>query len=404
MPLTVRAIAFDELPDFYRVDQRGFGVAGLPERESKAWPEAELDRTRCAFDGDEMVGCTRQYTFELTMPGGTRIPVAAVSAVAVQPTHRRQGVLTQMIGALHDDARERGEIAAVLTASEGAIYGRFGYGIATWRLGMEAERRAVRFVAPFADDGRMRMPEQAEAEKILPGLYEQAQARAGMVSRPSYWWPSVFWGWSLGEEKAFFVAVHEDASGTADGYVAYEITGEWNGGLGDRRLLVWDIQSTSRETHAALWQFVFGIDLVAIVAATNIAVDDPLRLMVADPRRIRADFVNDGLWVYPLDPAAFLASRTYSTEGSLVVEVHGPGSDGLRLAVDGGPDGATAKASTASPDLTCSVATLGACGLGGNAWSIMYAAGLVEENTPGALRRADVMFSTQPAPAMLSDF
>lgn len=404
MSLTVRAIAPDELDRMDLVDQRGFGNSGLPEGVSRVWQEAELDRTRCAFDGDQMVGCTRSYSFELTMPGGGRVPVAALSAVAVQPTNRRQGVLTQMIDALHDDARERGEVAAVLTASEGSIYGRYGYGVATWRLGMYAERRAVQFVAPFADDGRMRMPDRAEAEKVLPGLYEQAQSRAGMVSRPSFWWPSVFWGFSHGNDKAFFVAVHEDARGNADGYVAYEITGEWDGGVPDRRLLVWDLQSTSRETHHALWRYVFGVDLVGTVAATNIAVDDPLRFLVADPRRIRAEFVNDGLWVYPLDPAAFLASRTYSVEGSLVVEVHGPGSDRVRVALDGGPEGATAKATTASPDLTCPVAALGACGLGGNSWTTTAAAGLVDEHTPGAVRRADVMFSTQPAPAMLSYF
>ena len=33
-----------------------------------------------------------------------------------------------MMGALHDDARAREEPAAILTASESVIYGRFGYG------------------------------------------------------------------------------------------------------------------------------------------------------------------------------------------------------------------------------------------------------------------------------------
>src|SRR5689334_14456755 len=104
------------------VDERGFGGEPNPEGISRSWAEGELDRTRVAFDGDEMVGVSRTYTFELTVPGGAMIPAAAVSWVAVLPTHRRQGVLTRMIDAMHDDARERGEPVGILTASESHIY------------------------------------------------------------------------------------------------------------------------------------------------------------------------------------------------------------------------------------------------------------------------------------------
>src|SRR6476469_3009358 len=148
MPIEVRAITEDELRAMLEVDLRGFGGRPRPPERADSWVRAELDRTRCAFDGTEMVGCTRAYTFELTMPGGALVPISAVSSVAVQPTHRRRGVLTAMIDALHDDARERGEIAAALTASESKIYGRFGYGPATWRLGCTVDRVNGRFARP----------------------------------------------------------------------------------------------------------------------------------------------------------------------------------------------------------------------------------------------------------------
>ena len=245
---------------------------------------------------------SRSYSFELTVPGGAVVPAAAVSWVAVLPTHRRRGVLTQMIAALHDDARAHEEPVAMLTASESVIYGRFGYGVATWRLGISAERARIEFIDP-EDTGRMRMLTKEEAEKVLPEVYERTRlARGGMVSRPDFWWPQVFWTYMGGRgKKPFFTAVHTDAAGNDDGFVAYEITDEWNRGLPDRRLVVWDMQAVDGKARAALWKYVFGVDLIGTVASTNSPIDDPLRRLVTDGRRVQVDYVNDGLWLARID-------------------------------------------------------------------------------------------------------
>jgi predicted acetyltransferase len=402
VPLEIRPVRRDELDALLLADQRGFG--GRPPRPDAAssWTEGELDRTRVAFDGDEIVGISRNYSFELTMPGGAFVPAAAVSWVSVLPTHRRRGVLTAMMQALHTDARAHGEPVAILTASEGAIYGRFGYGIATWRLGLSAERARVAFRGLAG--GRVRLLSRAEVEKLLPPLYDRARAaRAGMVSRPDFWWPEVFSEHLGGPDKAFFVAVHSGDDGLDDGFVAYEITGEWEGGLPDRRLVVRDLQAIDASARAALWQYVFGIDLVAVVSATNLPIDDPLRHLVVDSRRIRVDYVNDGVWLAPLEPSRLLAARTYAVEGALVLEVHAPDGVASTLALEGGPDGARCTRSSAPPDIVCSRAALGACVLGGNRWSEFADAGLVHGDRE-ALLRADAMFLTVPAAAMLSHF
>src|SRR5258706_10977107 len=246
MSLEIRAIEPGEVDELLLADQRGFGGEPMRPGASRTWAMGELDRTRVAFESGRMVGVSRTYSFELTMPGGGLLPVAAVSWVSVLPTHRRRGVLSQLMAAMHDDARDRGGPAAILTASEGSIYGRFGYGVGAWRLGVSAERARIAFARPDDDSGCTRLVAREEAELALPAIYDRARAtRAGMVTRPDFWWPQVFWDFMVGRLKAWFIAIHSDAQGRDDGYIVYEISGDWTGGLPDRPLTVIHMQAES---------------------------------------------------------------------------------------------------------------------------------------------------------------
>ena len=405
MPFEIRSIEPAEVDDLLVADQRGFGGPPMPPEASRSWASAELDRTRVAFDDGRMVGVSRTYSFELTMPGGAFLPAAAVSWVSVQPTHRRRGVLTQLMQAMHDDARDRGEPAAILTASESSIYGRFGYGVAAWRLAVTAERSRIAFARPDADDGNVRLVTREEAFGAVPPVYDRARAtRAGMVTRPEFWWQQVFWEFMVGQAKASFVAVHSDAQGNDDGYVVYSITGEGAGGLVDRRLTIIDMQAETPATWIRLWRYVFGVDLIATVAAFNLPVDDPLRHVVVDGRLVRVDFVNDHLWLAPLDPLAILGARTYSVPGRIVIGAHA--ADGARstVAVESNAERTFCVATNEDADFICDAPVLGMCALGGNRWSELAAAGRLEVGRPDVLALADAMFLATPAPALLSFF
>lgn len=89
----------------------------------------EFDRSAAAFDGDQIVGTSGAYTFELSVPGGT-VATAGISNVAVLPAYRRRGIMSAMMGSLLADAAARQEPVAALFASEAGIYPRFGYGSA----------------------------------------------------------------------------------------------------------------------------------------------------------------------------------------------------------------------------------------------------------------------------------
>jgi predicted acetyltransferase len=405
MPFEIRAIEAAEIEDLLVADQRGFGGTPPKPGASLSWASAELERTQVAFEAGEMVGVSRTYSFELTMPGGNLLPAAAVSWVSVQPTHRRRGVLTQMMRAMHDDARERDEPAAILTASESSIYGRFGYGIAAWHLAIAAQRSRITFSRPDDDDGRMRLVKREEAEVVVPAIYDRGRGtRAGMVTRPEFWWQQVFWEYMVGKAKASFVAVHSDRAGHDDGYVVYSITGDNEGGLPSRTLSIIDMQAENPATWISLWRYVFGVDLIGTVNAFNVAVDDPLRHVVTDSRSVRVEYLNDHLWLAPLDPLAVLGARTYSVPGRVVIAAHD--ADGARstVAVESTAEGTFCVATNEEPDLVCDAPVLGMCVLGGTRWSELAAAGRLESRRPEALLLADAMFLATPAPALLSFF
>jgi predicted acetyltransferase len=405
VPIEIRPIEAGEIDALLVADQRGFGGVPMRPESSRSWALGELDRTRVAFEDGSIVGVSRTYTFELTMPGGSLLPAAAVSWVSVLPTHRRRGILTRMMAAMHDDARDRGEPAAMLTASESSIYGRYGYGVAAWSLALSADRAHIRF-SPRADDGgRMRLVDQAEAKLALPELYDRARLlRAGMVTRPSFWWEQVYWDFFVARTKACFFAIHTDQSGNDDGYVVYGISSDGPPGSAKRELTIIDMQAETSATWIELWRYVFGVDLIDRVNAINAPVDDPLRHVVVDSRRVEVTGVHDHLWLAPLDPVQVLAARRYSVPGRVVITVQLPEGRAPTVAVEANEAGASCEEVNDAPDLACDSTALGMCALGGNRWSDLANAGRVEVRRPEALARADAMFLTAPAPALLSFF
>jgi predicted acetyltransferase len=204
--------------------------------------------------------------------------------------------------------------------------------------------------------------------------------------------------------KAGFVAVHSDAQGHDDGFLVYELTGDWAGGLPDRHLSIIDMQAASPATRIHLWRYAFGVDLVGTVAASNQPMDDPLRHIVVDNRRVRIDYVNDHLWLAPFDPLAVLSARSYTVPGRVVIESHAPDGARSTISVEATGDGSNCVTTTDAPDLVCDSRVLGMCALGGNRWSELADAGRLDVRRPEVLPVADAMFLTSPAPALLSHF
>jgi predicted acetyltransferase len=231
-----------------------------------------------------------------------------------------------------------------------------------------------------------------------------AGGRVGEIDRVAKWWDPIFDPGRTGAK--FFTAVHEAADGQLDAFARYAIDSRWPDGVPASMLRVIEIHGTDADAEAALWAYLFGIDLVGTVQATDRPVDEPLRWRLPDPRRMRVRELRDHLWLRVVDVAAALGARTYGAEDALVVELvdtFRPANRG-RWRIEGGPDGATCARTDREPDLVITAPDLAALYLGGVAASTLAAAGRIGERSAGAVRRADRFFGVQPLPWCTTHF
>lgn len=399
MDVAIRSIDEDGFGAWVRANEIAFSSVPDPDDVARERTVAELDRTFGAFDGDEIVGTAASFSLRMRVPGGTELGTAGVTMVGVKPTHRRRGINTAMMRRLLDQSRERGEPLAALFASEGGIYGRYGYGLASFNCGIDIETDRSAFVRGYQPSGRVRLRPLDEALPTLVNVYGRARiARPGTIdldeARIRYW----LHDYGPEKELPFFIALHEGGGGP-DAYAIYKVKHDWTGSVPRLELNVYDVQAVSPGAYADIWRYVLDVDLVHRVRAWARPPDEPLLHLLAEPRRLHLT-VRDGLWLRLVDVPGALAKRGYAADGRIVLEVHDrfcPWNVG-RVSLVAGPDGSTCTRTDAEPDLACDVNVLGAVYLGGTTFRQWWRAGQVEERGAGALARADAIFASEPAP------
>lgn len=405
----IRPIAAEELPAFARVLYPAFGLQAGDEEIDEARAVTELDRTLAVFDGAQPVAIGAALSMRLTLPGLTVVPAAGVTAVAVLPTHRRRGMLTALMARQLDDVAAAGETVAALAASESTIYGRFGYGRATDTVSAEIERAHAALADAAAPPGTVRIIETQDMAGVLPSIHDRHCAgQPGELTRTPGWWEVHLRDPERDRDggSARFGVVYEAPDGSVDGYVTYRMKGDPWAWLPEKVLVVEELVSVTDQARAALWRYCLSVDLVRLIQAPVLPVDEPLRWMLADSRRLQTTSLHDALWIRLVDVAAALAARRYAVAGSLVVEVADafrPAQAG-RYRLDGGPQGADCRRTTESADLALDVSDLASLFLGGVRASTLARAGRVAELRRGALARADLIFAAERAPFCGTDF
>ncbi|MEV2212616.1 GNAT family N-acetyltransferase [Streptomyces sp. NPDC050997] len=384
---------------------RAFG--GLPEspEERELWNAlSETDRSIGAWDGDTCVGTTGAFSFRLTVPGGASVPAAGVTMVSVAATHRRRGVLRSMMRRQLDDVREWGWPLAVLTASEPAIYGRFGYAAATYCANVEVDTARVRLsVPPGTDDVRLRYAAPADVLDACEAVYaRRVSGRPGMLARLPGWERLGLLDAEGGREGASpLQCVVAERGGEVVGYARFRIKPGWETSGPTGEVLLQDTEALDAAAHAALWRFLFEIDLTSTLSARGRPLDEPWMSMVSDIRRCGLR-LRDSLYVRLVDIGAALEARTYQAPVDVVFEVEDdfcPWNAG-RWRLVGDAKGASCDRTTDPADLALSVRELGAVYLGGVSLASLAAAGRVRELRQGASTEAAVAFGS-PVPPWL---
>ncbi len=374
-----------------------FGVAVDQGRRERFAPVLPADRAHVAYDDGKPIGAASTFPFELTVPGG-RTRAGGVTLVGVLPTHRRRGVLRQLMRAQLDGLRERGEPIAYLWASEATIYGRFGYGIASLAGEIDLERRHATFAAPLEPIGRTRLVSVEEALELFPPVYERVAAQTpGMFGRTDEWWRARVladpqWRRDGGGEMARVVL---DVDGRAEAYALYRLSISFEHGSSTGSTTVTEAMGATPAAARAIWRYLLDVDWMDRVRAWLLPVDHPLFLLLAEPRRMRFT-VGDGLWLRLVDVEAALGARSYAAETAVAFELADPfcpWNEG-RWRVGGGG----ARRTDDMPELRLDVTALASVYLGGFTFRQLARAGRVTELAAGAIERADALFRTDVAP------
>ncbi|MGW3652687.1 GNAT family N-acetyltransferase [Streptomyces sp. NPDC000878] len=411
--IDVRPVSEDGLREWTRALSTGF-------LRSPEVSDVELEarrggfqqgRTLGAFDGGRCVATFRSFPQELSVGGGATVPADAISNVTVSPTHRRRGILTRMMAQDLTAAKERGDVVATLIAAEYPIYGRYGFGPATWtsewiidvpRTGLDP-----RWAGP-TDGGRIDLVDGEDVRKLGPELHARlARQQPGAVNRDERWWQVntgvVRFGGSWDEP---FYAVYRSAEGEVEGLVSYEADDKWDAKQPqDTADVNWLIAATPA-AERALWQYLCSIDWITKVKTGWRAPDDLLPFFLPDPRAAKLTAHADWLWVRLLDVVRALEARPYDSGSSTggrglvleVVDADGFAGGRYRLDVSAEGVGSCTPGTRDAAELTLDVRELAALWLGDESAVRLATLGRVREERAGAARVADALLRTSRRP------
>lgn len=425
MATEVRPITRDEAADYLRVLPF---VNGLPMWEpfpaawhggAGAWPAprppATPERLEALADevmGDprhhpvvgivdgKVVGASAMISFAITVPGLRQVPAGGVTATGVIATHRRRGLLRRMMQDMFDRALRRGESLAMLSASEGSIYGRFGFSPATLRTRWEIDRGQAVFRPADPPPGALELTDAATAREAWPAIHETVRrTRVGELSAQRGQWDRLS-DEANGAAGPLRYLTHRDVHGRVDGIANFRLP--WSPAIEQTGTLVVEgLHATDPDAYRAMWQLLLDFDLTRTIVAAGRPGDEPLRWMLNNPRAMRLTRQSDNLWMRLLDVPRALASRTYDVPGSVVLHIESdpmcPGNEGA-WRLEGGPDGAQCTRVSTEPELELDIQALSSLFLGGGSASLLTAAGRIRARAPEAVRVLSRMFRTDPEP------
>lgn len=335
------------------------------------------------------------------------VPCAGLTWVGVHPDHRRRGVLTAMLRHHVEQTHREGVAISALHASEPAIYGRHGYGVATRSstvtLGRGTELRAPELDSVAAEI-RTRFATASDpgiSRRVRECELRAAASSPGAVVGDEDFYTAIIRGNERPEqlrekEPMRFLFARRD--NTDVGLVAFRRRHKWEHARPQGKLEVFGLIGDAA-TRLALLRRVLDFDLMGTVTVPQLGVDDPIWSWIG-PRGADEVETHDNLWIRIVDLPEALALRSYAEDCDVVVDVDDPAAPWQagrwRIVVR---DGSAHAERTEDPaDVAIPVAVLGSAFLGGANLVASLRAGVLGEQRPGAVAELSRAFRTDLAP------
>jgi predicted acetyltransferase len=376
-----------------------------PEQLARIGAGFEGMRLRGAYvDPDPApVATLRSWDAELTVPGGL-LTADAITGIGVRSTHRRRGLARRLLAEDLAAAVRSGTPAAVLTSTQGSLYERFGFGLATRTRSITVDTTRARFRDP-EPRGTVEIVDRPDtALALVRPVHDRARRRhPGALGRAAVQWDAILTGagpWSGFEpDRHRQIAVWRDDEGRPAGYVVHRVEEGWYA-TGSATLGVADLQAQTPTAYTELWRHLCSQDLVGTVRWGQASVDEPLPWLLDDHRAVTVDGDKTMVWLRVLDVPALLTARRYPLEDVIVLDVaDDAGFTTGRWRLDTHDRLAPVVAPTRDePDVVLPVTSLGSLVLGGVDPRVLARTGRLEEATPGAAGRMARLLAAPSVP------
>ncbi|MGI8645271.1 MAG: GNAT family N-acetyltransferase [Nocardioides sp.] len=328
--------------------------------------------------------------------GVRRVPVAGLTWVGVHPDHRRRGVLTAMMRHHLEHVRdEPGTHLSALHASEPAIYGRYGYGLASLEQTVTLSR-GTRLTAPHLDVAastlttRLATITDDEMATRSHACWEHcAESAVGTIVGDLDFFERLCIETAedlRGKESMRMLFAKRD--GLDVGLAAFRREHKWERARPGGELTVHALAGDPA-ARLALVRRLVDFDRMGSVKIFGLGAEDPLLDWFGGPRGASDVATYDSLWVRLVDLPEALTARAYAAPCDVVLDVadtSAPWNAGRwRFHVDAAGT-AVVERTGEDPDLRLPVEALGACYLGGVSPVALASAGLIEEVRPRTAR------------------
>lgn len=285
-------------------------MLGLPDL-GQIEPEAEaryLDTGigLAAWEGDSLRAVTNGYASEIALPGGAWLPHLAVTHVGAATGATRRGFARGLLTAQLEEARRAGFALAGLRASDARIYGRFGYGIASWSVSHELDLTRTGLVAAAPEESLRLVDPLADLPLLRRIAGADPAPRPASLRRWPAWWEMQ--EFRLRHAPGPHHAVVTGPPGAERGFLRFhtEADGPWFTAA-ERRVVIDDLVAHDAAAWRALIHYLFSRDILHRVIFPSRPEDDPLPLLLDNPRALQISGRRDESWIRILDPQAVLA-------------------------------------------------------------------------------------------------